>query len=80
MIGLRTREGMAQRKAEGVHCGRPATLPADVVERIVAEKAAGRSLRGIAHLLNADAIPTAHGGAKWYGSTIKTVLASKAAA
>ncbi len=76
LIGARTREGMAQRRAEGIHVGRPRILPNDVVARIVAEHAEGRSLRAIAADLDADGIPTAHGGSRWYASTVRGVLSS----
>ncbi len=74
LIATRTREGMAQRKAEGVRLGRPRTMPQDVVERIVAERAAGRSLRAIADALTAEGVPTAQGGARWYASTVKAAV------
>ncbi|MEU4039638.1 recombinase family protein [Streptomyces collinus] len=35
MIRQRTREGLAEKRAQGVRLGRPATLPVDVVARIV---------------------------------------------
>jgi DNA invertase Pin-like site-specific DNA recombinase len=79
LIGDRTREGMARRRAEGVHVGRPAVLSGEVVRRIVADRAAGRSLRGIADTLTAEGVPTAHGGARWHASTVRAVLASSAA-
>ena len=56
--------------------GRPAALPAEIVDRIRAERAAGKSLRQIANDLNAAATPTAHGGAQWWPSTVRGVLAS----
>ena len=76
--GARTREGMMQRKAEGVHIGRPRTLPAEVLDRIVADRAAGLSLGKIATALNADGIATAHGGRQWHASTVSGILASLA--
>lgn len=54
--------------------GRPATLPAEVVERIRAESAAGKSLRQIARVLNDDGTPTAHRGVRWWPSTVRSVL------
>lgn len=78
LIGARTREGMAQRKAEGVHIGRPSVLSPAVVGRIVAAREAGDSLRAIADALTADGVPTAHGGARWHASTVRAVLASRA--
>jgi DNA invertase Pin-like site-specific DNA recombinase len=76
LIGARTREGMAQRKAEGVKMGRPRALPADVLEAIKRRHTAGESMNAIAKALTASGTPTAHGGAKWHASTIKRVLES----
>ena len=80
LIGARTREGMAQRRAEGVHCGRPRTLPLDVVERIVRARGAGQTLRAIAEDLTAAGVPTARGGAAWRSSSVDGVLRSTTAA
>jgi len=76
LIGVRTREGMAQRRLEGVRLGRPRTMSTAVVERIQAGRRAGLSLRAIADALNADQVPTAQGGSRWYASTVKAVLDS----
>ena len=56
--------------------GRPRELPPDVPERIRAEHDAGRPLRRIAAGLNLDGVPTAHGGRRWWASTVRAVLAS----
>ena len=74
LIGDRTREGMAQRKAEGVHIGRPREIAQHTVEQISRLRGDGQSLAQIAETLTADGVPTAHGGAKWYASTVKQVL------
>ena len=76
LIGARTREGMAQRRAEGVHLGRAPALPIAVVERVVNERAAGLTLRAIAASLTADGIGTARGGAVWSPSSVQGVLGS----
>ena len=54
--------------------GRPAALAPDVVRRIRAERAAGKSLGQIARGLNSSGIPTAHGGRQWWPSTVRAVL------
>ena len=54
--------------------GRPPRVPAEVIERIRTERAEGASLRQIAAGLNADRIPTAHGGTQWWPSTIRSAL------
>jgi DNA invertase Pin-like site-specific DNA recombinase len=76
MIGERTRDALTEKRAAGVKLGRPRTLPDDVRARIVAERESGRTLRAIAEALNAENVPTAHGGKGWYPSTIRQVLTS----
>lgn len=73
LIQARTREGLAAKRAQGVRLGRPATLPADVVTRIVEEREAGRGWSAIAADLTAEGVPTARGGAKWYPATVQKV-------
>lgn len=80
LIGQRTRDALAVKKAEGVRLGRPQALPDDVITRIVMEREEGRSMPAICAGLEADGVPTARGGPKWYPSTIQKVLQSQAAA
>lgn len=74
MISQRTKDALAAKKAAGVRLGRPSALSRDVVARIVAAKAAGKSLRAIANALTEEQVPTAQGGKKWHASTVKAVL------
>lgn len=76
VIAARTKEGMAQRRIEGVHVGRPRSLPEDVVAGIVADHQAGMAMAAIARQLNDRGVPTAHGGARWHPSTVRGVLQS----
>lgn len=78
-ISERTREALGVKRAQGVRLGRPSTLPLEIVVRIVAERSAGSSLRGIANDLTRDGIPTAQGGQAWHASTVRKVLASQQA-
>lgn len=78
-ISERTREALAVKRSQGVKLGRPSQLPAEVVARIVAERAAGATLAAIADGLVADGIPTSQGGRSWYASTVRKVLASQQA-
>lgn len=77
LIGERTKAGLAAARAKGKVLGRSQSLSVDVVARIVAERAAGRSLPVIAAGLVADGVPTAQGGASWHPSTIAAVLKSR---
>jgi DNA invertase Pin-like site-specific DNA recombinase len=74
LIGQRTREALATKRAAGVQLGRPRELSSTIVEQITASRASGESLRAIAEGLNAARVPTAHGGARWYASTVRAVL------
>jgi DNA invertase Pin-like site-specific DNA recombinase len=73
LIGLRTKEALAAKRAQGVKLGRPSVLPREVVGRIVAARNAGEGLSAIARQLNAERVPTAHGGAQWHASTVRAV-------
>jgi hypothetical protein len=44
------------------------------IERIKRERKAGKSLTAIANGLNADRIPTAQGGRRWYPATVRYTL------
>lgn len=76
LIGERTREGMAQRKREGVHIGRKRALSDDVARRIFDMRDEGQTVAAIARTLTEEKIPTATGKTKWYSSTVNRVLDS----
>ncbi len=79
MIGARTKDGLAAAKAKGVRLGRPRSLPEDVALRVAELRQQGATLAAIADQLNADQIPTARGGVRWYPNTIRAILAREAA-
>ncbi|HZP72442.1 MAG TPA: recombinase family protein [Gaiellaceae bacterium] len=74
LIGQRTKEALAVKRAEGVRVGRPAVISRNVVTRIKRARGRGDSLRTIAAMLNAARVPTAHGGTEWHASTVQAVL------
>lgn len=54
--------------------GRPAAVAPEVVERIRRERTEGKSLAEIARRLTGDRVPTAHGGQRWWPSTVRSIL------
>lgn len=61
------------KRRQGVRLGRPRQLPRELVARIVAERAAGRTLQAIADDLDAEGVPTAQGG-RWRPGTVAVIL------
>ena len=77
LIGQRTRDALAVRKAQGVKLGRFKGAPASVRDRIAQLRAEGESLSATARRLNDEGVPTAQGGRAWYASTVRAVLLSR---
>ena len=84
MIGQRTKDALHARTSSGkpwvsksgrlcVGLGRPPGLTLEVRRRIVRERQEGRTLAAIAADLNAERVPTAQGGARWWPSTVKEI-------
>lgn len=78
VIGERTSAALQAKKAAGARLGRPRQLPRKVLERILAERAAGATLQAIAEGLDRDHVPTVRGGRRWYPSTVRAALRSAA--
>jgi DNA invertase Pin-like site-specific DNA recombinase len=74
LISQRTRAAVARKRAQGVRLGRPPTISQYAIDRIRREQTAGNSLAAISNGLNADRIPTAQGGRRWYPATIRYTL------
>jgi predicted DNA-binding protein (UPF0251 family) len=57
--------------------GRKPAVPPEIVKRIHNERSGGKTLREIAESLDADGIPTVHGGARWWPSTVRGVIQAR---
>lgn len=68
------RRRTARPRLEPASRGRKAGVSPETVKRIHDERSAGKSLREIALNLNVARIPTAHGGERWWPSTVRAVL------
>ena len=73
LIGQRTKDALAVRRAQGVRLGRPRSLPDGVRRRIVRELGRGDSVGEITARLNEEGVPTAQGGAQWWPSTVRLI-------
>jgi DNA invertase Pin-like site-specific DNA recombinase len=74
MIGARTRDALAARRAAGVRLGRPPVMDGAVVDRMRAMRDEGATYQEIADALEASQTPTSRGGARWYPSTVRAAL------
>jgi DNA invertase Pin-like site-specific DNA recombinase len=76
LISQRTRDALAAKRASGVQLGRRREVPQAVAGRIAEERRSGSTWTAIAERLNADMIPTAHGGSRWWPSTVRAIATS----
>lgn len=74
IIGQRTKDALAERRAQGVTLGRPVTIDARLARRIRSMRSRGKTLQAICDKLNADGVATARGGAVWRPTSLRAVL------
>ncbi len=74
LIGLRTKEALQVRRAEGVRLGRPPVVSEETVSRIGSLSEAGLSLRGIGQQLEREGVPAPRGGSRWHPNTVRRLI------
>ncbi len=73
LIGQRTKDALAVKRANGVKLGRPREVTPAVVARIHELRSCGLSVAGIARRLNEEGIESPRGG-RWHPPGIKRAL------
>lgn len=73
IISDRTKEALAQARANGTQLGRPSTLPAATRRKVLRMHRKGMNYSAIARQLTADQVPTAQGG-QWRANTVRKVV------
>jgi DNA invertase Pin-like site-specific DNA recombinase len=74
IIGQRTKECLAIKRAEGVRLGRPRSIEPAVERRILRRRRAGAALQKIADELTVAKVPTPNGGPSWSWGTVLRVV------
>ncbi len=79
IISLRTKEGLAEKRAEGVRIGRPRELSDELLLRILRDIQANPdgAFSRIARELTAEQVPTARGKSTWYPATVRDAYISQ---
>lgn len=78
LIRQRTRDALQALKNRGVRLGRPVVVSPSVRAAIGRWRAVGCTWQQCADALNRADTPTAHGGDRWYASTVRGVMRSAA--
>jgi DNA invertase Pin-like site-specific DNA recombinase len=73
LIGQRTKDALAIKRANGVKLGRPREVTPAVVARIHELRSGGLSVAGIARRLNEEGIESPRGG-RWHSPGVKRAL------
>ena len=75
LVSQRTREAMAELRAQGKAVGLPALhQQTELRDRVAAMRSSGSSLQAICNALNAEGVPTVRGGTTWRPSALQVVL------
>ena len=80
VISERTRDALAEARANGVHVGRPREAGDDVIREATRLRRSGLSWRAVAEALTEAGVPTTRGGARWSPSSAASIVRRHASA
>lgn len=73
LIGQRTKDALAQKRAAGVRLGRPRSLSVSTDQLVVSLRRSGLTLPAIAERLTTLGVATGQGG-RWHATTVRRIL------
>src|SRR5205823_3822632 len=76
IIGQRTRDALAAKRAQGHRLGRPRQMAPETTVLVVGLRSKGMTFAAVADELNRQGVPTTRRGATWYPSTVRAVMES----
>jgi DNA invertase Pin-like site-specific DNA recombinase len=78
VISQRTKDGLAEKRDQGVRLGRPVEIQLPLLDFIVAQYLETQNYSEVARRLNESGTPTVQGGKQWYPMVVSKLVASPA--
>jgi DNA invertase Pin-like site-specific DNA recombinase len=78
VISQRTKDGLAEKRVQGVRLGRPVAVEQQLLDSIVAMYLSEQNYSAVARWLNEAQVPTVQGGKRWYPMVISKLVSSPA--
>jgi DNA invertase Pin-like site-specific DNA recombinase len=77
VIAQRTRDGLAEKRSQGVRLGRKRSVDDNLMWAILSAYEAERNYTAVARWLNESGVPTPRGGKEWYPMVVSKIVNSQ---